>query len=771
MRGEEIRELVCKMTLEEKASMLSGADFWHTEKIERLKIPEIMVSDGPHGLRKQADLADHLGVNESIQAVCFPSGCALASTFNRRLLEEQGRALGEECQAQDVAVLLGPAMNIKRSPLCGRNFEYLSEDPYLSGQLAAAIVHGVQSRQVGCCPKHFAMNNQETHRLCVSAEADERTIREIYLAGFEHVVKEEKPWTMMCSYNRINGTYSAANRWLLDDVLKKEWGFDGFVMSDWAAVDERIEDLLAGLNLEMPGNGGVNDTRVCEAVKNGTLKESVLDQCVEEILKIVFRFHRNRNHDAVFDLEKDHGLSRRIAQESFVLLKNNGALPLSEQEEVVFIGQYAKKPRYQGGGSSHVNSFRVVSAVEAAAGMEHVSFVQGFCDETDRIDVQMEKEAVEAAKHAKAAVIFAGLPDSYECEGYDRKHMRMPESQNHLIAEVAKVQPNTIVLLHNGSPVEMPWLHEAAAVLECYLGGQAVGSAQIDVLYGKVNPSGKLAETFPVKLEDNPSYLNFPGERNRAEYREGIFVGYRYYDTKKQEVLFPFGHGLSYTTFEYQNMALSKTKIRDTDTVTVSVEVTNTGDVAGKEIVQLYIAAEGGSVIRPEKELKGFEKTELKPGETKRVEFLLSKRSFAYWEERLSDWHVESGTYRILIGKSSRDIVLEQSVQIESDVSIPAVYDWNTTLGEIVSNPKLPGFLKVMEARLGSAMPKLYFEEAQGGAAEREAITLEMRNATALDTPLRSIIGFGTGEVSYETMEDLIVELNRWNNGTKAGHS
>ncbi len=765
MTGKEIKELVCKMTLEEKASMLSGADFWHTQKIERLKIPEIMVSDGPHGLRKQADLADHLGVNESIQAVCFPSGCALASTFNRSLLEEQGRALGEECQAQDVAVLLGPAMNIKRSPLCGRNFEYLSEDPYLSGQLAAAIVHGVQSRQIGCCPKHFAMNNQETHRLNVSAEADERTIREIYLAGFEHVVKEEKPWTMMCSYNRINGTYSAANRWLLQDVLRQEWGFDGFVMSDWAAVDERIEDLLAGLNLEMPGNGGVNDKRVCEAVKDGMIEESVLDKCVEEILQIVFRCHRNRNHAAIFDLEKDHELSRRVAQEAFVLLKNNGALPLSEQEDVVFIGQYAKKPRYQGGGSSHVNSFRVTSAVEAAAGMEHVSFVQGFFDEKDLIDVQLEKEAVEAAKRAKAAVIFAGLPDSFECEGYDRTHMRMPHSQNHLISEVAKAQPNTIVLLHNGSPVEMPWINEVAAVLECYLGGQAVGSAQIDLLFGKVNPSGKLAETFPVKLEDNPSYLNFPGERNRAEYREGIFVGYRYYDTKKQDVLFPFGHGLSYTTFEYKNMTLSKTDIRDTDTITVSVDVTNTGRCAGKETVQLYIAAEGGSVIRPMKELKGFEKTYLKPGETKRVEFVLSKRSFAYWEERLSDWHAESGRYRILIGKSSRDIVLEQSVQFQSDISIPAVYDMNTTLGEIVSNPKLCGFLKVMEELLGSDMPKLFFEEEQGGAAEREAITLEMRNATALDTPLRSIIGFGTGAVSYETLEELVVQLNRWSGG------
>lgn len=762
MTKEAIRELIRQMTLEEKASLFSGADYWHTKGIERLGIPQTMVSDGPHGLRKQNEKADHLGVNESIKAVCFPSGCALASSFNRELLKEQGRHLGAECQAQGVSVLLGPAMNIKRSPLCGRNFEYLSEDPYLAGEIAAAIVHGVQSQNVGTSPKHFAMNNQETKRLSVSAEADERTIREIYLAGFERVVKEEKPWTMMCSYNRINGTYSAANEWLLTKVLREEWGFDGYVMSDWGAVDERIADVKAGLNLEMPGNGGINDRRIAEAVKCGTLDESVLDEKIEQLLTIVYRFVENRNPEAVFDMEADHALSCRVAEESMVLLKNSGVLPLSEEEDVVFIGKYAAKPRYQGGGSSHVNSYQVTSALEAAAGMKHITYVQGFDDTEDKIDEKLEKEAIEAAKSAKAAVIFAGLPDSFECEGYDRKHMRMPDSQNHLIAEIAKVQPNTIVLLHNGSPVEMPWLSDVAAVLECYLGGQAVGSAQISILYGKVNPSGKLAETFPVKLEDNPSYLNFPGEKNTVEYKEGVFVGYRYYDTKKMDVLFPFGHGLSYTTFSYENMTIEKEQMADTDTVTVTADITNTGTCAGKEAVQLYVAAEGGSILRPEKELKGFEKIYLEPGETKRVSFTLSKRSFAYWNQKLGDWHVETGNYRILLGKSSRDIVLEKKIRVVSTVKIPVVYDMNTTMGEIISDPDLDGFLKIMEERLGDSMPKLSFEADENqGEAEQEAITLEMRNATALDTPLRSIIEFGSGKIAYETVQGLVEEMNR----------
>lgn len=758
MTAEKIRELVSQMTLEEKAGLLSGADFWHTKGVERLDIPQTMVSDGPHGLRKQAEQGDHLGVNDSIKAVCFPAGCAAASSFNRELLEEQGRRLGSECQAEGVSVLLGPAMNIKRSPLCGRNFEYLSEDPYLAGEMASALVKGVQSKHVGTSPKHFAANNQETRRMSVSAEIDERTLREIYLTGFENMVKQTKPWTMMCSYNRINGTYSAANEWLLTKVLREEWGFDGYVMSDWGAVDERIADVKAGLNLEMPGSGGVNDKRMIEAVRNGELDEAVVDKNVEEILNIVFRFTENRDTSAVFDYEGDHEMARKVEEESMILLKNEGVLPLADTDEVVFIGQYAKKPRYQGGGSSHVNSFKVTSAVEAASDMANVSFVQGFDDAEDKMDEAMVKEAVEAAKKAKAAVLFAGLPDSFESEGYDRSHMRMPESQNYLISEVAKVQPNTVVVLHNGSPVEMPWIDDVAAVLECYLGGQAVGAAQVNVLFGKVNPSGRLAETFPVQLEDNPSYLNFPGETDIVEYREGIFIGYRYYDKKNQKVLFPFGHGLSYTTFTYTNLTVDKERMKDTDILNVTVDVTNTGTRAGKEVVQLYVANCNGAAIRPEKELRDFTKVELQPGERKTVHFTLAKRAFAYWNTTLSDWHAQSGEYKLLIGKSSRAIVLEKAVTIESTQKLPKVYTFHSTMGDVMGDPELTGLFDSLKENLSGLMPDSDKEEENETA--REAISPEMQMAMMRDMPLRSIMSFSGGKITHEMLEQIVSQMN-----------
>lgn len=766
MTIEKIKELIGKMTLEEKAGMLSGADFWHTKGIERLGIPKTMVSDGPHGLRKQDQKGDHLGVNDSIKAVCFPAGCSTASSFDPALLEEQGRHLGTECQAEGVSVLLGPAMNIKRSPLCGRNFEYLSEDPYLASELASALIKGVQSRHVGTSPKHFAMNNQETRRMSVSAEAEERTMREIYLAAFESMVKEAKPWTMMCSYNRINGTYSAGNKWLLDDVLRKEWGFDGYVMSDWGAVNEKIAGVKAGLNLEMPGNCGINDVKIVEAVKAGTLDESILDESVAQLLGIVFRYEENKDETAAFDYEGDHAMARKVSEESMILLKNEGVLPLSETEDVVFIGKYAKQPRYQGGGSSHVNSFKVVSAAQAAEDMEHVSVVQGYDDKEDKIDETMEKEAVEAAKKAKAAVIFAGLPDSFESEGYDRLHMRMPDSQNHLISEVAKVQPNTIVVLHNGSPVEMPWLDKVKAVLECYLGGQAVGEAQVNVLFGKVNPSGKLAETFPLQLEDNPSHLNFPGEGDKVEYKEGIFVGYRYYDKKKMKVLFPFGHGLSYTTFAYSNLNVSSDAIKDTEKVTVTVDITNTGSCAGKEVVQLYVEDQGRKVIRPVKELKGFKKVGLQPDETKTVSFTLDKRAFAYWNTELGGWHVQTGAFTIMIGSSSRDIALVKTMTVESTETLPHIYTINSTLGDIMGDPKLADFLENLKKQLGGGMPGFGAEQEEQSDTASEAITPEMAAAMMRDMPVRALVSFGGGKVTQQMLEEMVDEMNRIKSGT-----
>lgn len=755
MTAEKIKELVSKMTLEEKAAMCSGADFWHTEAVERLGIPASMVSDGPHGLRKQDDKADHLGVNESIKAVCFPAGCGTAASFNRELLKEMGEALGNECQAEGVSVILGPAVNIKRSPLCGRNFEYYSEDPCLATEIAGALIHGVQSKNVGTSIKHFLANNQETRRLSSDSRVDERTLHEIYLAAFEGAVTREKPWTVMCSYNRINGTYAAENHKYLTEVLRDQWKFDGYVMSDWGAVNNRVADLKAGLDLEMPASGGTNDELIVRAVQSGALEESVVDTAVERILNIVFRYEEHRDKTAVFDRDKDHELARKVAQETIVLLKNEGVLPLEEKKQIAFIGKYVKKPRYQGGGSSHINSHKVTAAWDVIKDMPNVSYAQGFVDDKDQTDEALLEEAVQTAAKADVAVIFAGLPDSFESEGYDRTHMRMPDCQNELIAKVAAVQPNTVVVLHNGSPVEMPWADQVKGIVEAYLGGQAVGGAVCDILFGKVNPSGRLPETFPKKLEDNPSYLSYIGEGDMVEYREGIFVGYRYYDKKKMDVLFPFGYGLSYTTFDYSNLRVDKKKFKDTDTVTVTVDVTNTGKMAGKEVVQLYVADKESTVIRPEKELRDFAKVELMPGETKTVSFTLGKRAFAYYNTTIHDWHVETGEFAIQIGRSSRDIVLQETVTVESTVKIPFVYTTDTTLGDVMKNPKAYEIVK-------SLFEKSLFDTdsaEERSEAASEAISDDMNEAMLIYTPLRGPVSFG-GEVSMEDIQKLVDKMN-----------
>lgn len=755
MTAEKIKELVSKMTLEEKAAMCSGADFWHTEAVERLGIPASMVSDGPHGLRKQDDKADHLGVNESIKAVCFPAGCGTAASFNRELLKEMGETIGNECQAEGVSVILGPAVNIKRSPLCGRNFEYYSEDPCLATEIAGALIHGVQSKNVGTSIKHFLANNQETRRLSSDSRVDERTLHEIYLAAFEGAVTREKPWTVMCSYNRINGTYAAENHKYLTEVLRDQWKFDGYVMSDWGAVNNRVADLKAGLDLEMPASGGTNDELIVRAVQSGALEESVVDTAVERILNIVFRYEEHRDKTAVFDRDKDHELARKVAQETIVLLKNEGVLPLEEKKQIAFIGKYVKKPRYQGGGSSHINSHKVTAAWDVIKDMPNISYAQGFVDDKDQTDEALLEEAVQTAAKADVAVIFAGLPDSFESEGYDRTHMRMPDCQNELIAKVAAVQPNTIVVLHNGSPVEMPWADQVKGIVEAYLGGQAVGGAVCDILFGKVNPSGRLPETFPKKLEDNPSYLSYIGEGDMVEYREGIFVGYRYYDKKKMDVLFPFGYGLSYTAFDYSNLRVDKKKFKDTDTVTVTVDVTNTGKMAGKEVVQLYVADKESAVIRPEKELRDFAKVELMPGETKTVSFTLGKRAFAYYNTTIHDWHVETGEFAIQIGRSSRDIVLQETVTVESTVKIPFVYTTDTTLGDVMKNPKAYEIVK-------SLFEKSMFDTdsaEERGEASSEAISDDMNEAMLIYTPLRGPVSFG-GEVSMEDIQKLVDQMN-----------
>lgn len=755
MTREKLQELIGKMTLEEKASLCSGADFWHTESVERLGIPAMMVSDGPHGLRKQDQEADHLGVNDSIKAVCFPAGCGTAASFNRELITGMGEVLGEECQAEGVGVILGPAVNIKRSPLCGRNFEYYSEDPMVASEMAGALIKGVQSKNVGTSIKHFLANNQETRRMSSSSEVDERTLREIYLAAFEGAVSSQKPWTVMCSYNKINGTYAAEHKEALTDILRGEWGFDGFVVSDWGAVNNRVPDLEAGLDLEMPASGGINDKQIVDAVKEGRLEESVLDRAVERILNIVYRFEENRNDSAVFDRDKDHEYAKKVAEETIVLLKNeDGLLPLPEKEEIAFIGKYARQPRFQGGGSSHINSHKVTGAWDVVKDWGNITFAEGYGDQEDVTDEALIAEAVEKAGKAKAAVIFAGLPDAFESEGFDRSHMGMPNCQNELINRVAAVQPNTIVVLHNGSPVEMPWADQVKGIVEAYLSGQAVGAAVVDILFGKVNPSAKLPETFPYKLEDNPSYLYYLGEGDKVEYREGVFVGYRYYDTKKMDVRFPFGYGLSYTTFAYSNLKLSAAQIKDTDTLTVSVDVTNTGSMAGKEVVQLYVSDVESTVIRPVKELKGFDKVDLQPGETKTVTFTLGKRAFAYWNTQIHDWHVESGEFRILVGKSSRDIQLEETVTVESTVKLPVHFTLDSTFGDLMQDKKAR---EILEPMMKLDMVGGQEEDSDVAAS---AISSEMMEAMMKYMPLRGVLSFSSGKVSLEQLQGLLDQLN-----------
>lgn len=771
----DVKKLVNELTLEEKASLCSGADFWHTEAIDRLNIPAAMVSDGPHGIRKQESLADHMGVAESIKAIGFPTASAMACSFDRDLLHKVGDALGEECVAEDLAVLLGPGINMKRSPICGRNFEYYSEDPVVAGELGAAFVNGVQEHGVGTSLKHFAANNQEWRRMSISAEIDERTLREIYLAAFETVVKKAQPWTIMCSYNRINGVYSCENDWLLNKVLRDEWGFEGLVMTDWGAMDERVPSLKAGLDLEMPDCHGETDKLIVKAVQSGELEESVLDTAVERILTMVDKYLTARKDidpasmvhplpssvERGYDVAAHHALARTTAEQSAVLLKNEDILPLQKDKKIAFIGEFAKVPRIQGGGSSHINNTWIESALDAAG--DSVSYAQGFHIDEETTDETLLQEAITLAKESDVAVIFAGLPDSFESEGFDRTHLNMPANQNELIARISEVQPNVVVVLHSGSPIAMPWLDKVAGVLQMYLAGQASGGAAVNLLFGDATPCGKLAETFPLHLEDNPSYLNFPGNREKVCYQEGVFIGYRYYDKKKMDVLFPFGYGLSYTDFTYSNMkvtvngknAADVDVIKETDEIIVSADITNTGNCDGAEIVQLYIKNPVVYEIRPEKELRDFAKVFLKAGETKTVTFTLNARAFSYYETRIHDWYAESGDYEILLASSSRDIRLQDTVSITGSKKIPFVADYVTTCEDVE-----------LFAKDGSALDEMLrgsgFAEAtdHDGDDSMGSGTADMMKAMFTGTPLHSILSFSSEELTYEDIQNTIRKLN-----------
>lgn len=751
MDKAKIKEILGTLTLEEKASLCSGADFWHTQKIKGKDIPVIMMSDGPHGLRKMYESS--VNPNESIKAVCFPAACALACSFDRELVQDMGKALGNECQSEGVAVLLGPGANIKRSPLCGRNFEYFSEDPYLASQMAASHIKGVQSMGVGSSLKHFAANNQESRRLSVSAEIDERAFREIYLSAFEYAVKEARPQTVMCSYNKIWGEYSSQNKRLLTDILRDEWGFEGLVVSDWGAVDDRVKGVKAGLDLEMPASMGKNDKRIVDAVKNGELDEADLDKVAERVLSLIYTGDENRQYAARWDKDKDRALARRIAADCFVLLKNEKKiLPLDTKKKIAFIGEFADKPRFQGGGSSHINVEQTASALEYSKEYAEVGYAQGYITNEDRTDEVLLAEAVGLAEESDTVVIFAGLPDAFESEGYDRQHMRMPQCQLELIDKVCEVNKNVVVVLHNGSPIELPFADKVKGILECYLAGEMVGAAQCDVLFGRVNPSGKLAETFPIKLSDNPSYLNFPGEGDTVQYKEGIFVGYRYYEKKDMQVRFPFGHGLSYTEFEYSDISLSADEINEKDILTVTVTVKNTGKRDGKEAVELYVRDTHSSVVRPEKELKGFEKVTLKAGESKRVAFKLDKRAFAYYNTSINDWYVEYGEFEILIGSSSADIRQKASVYVETDNVIPMHFTLDSLGGEVMS---FPGGRRIFGEVL--KLVNMGFDAAQADENAQMAA-----QAMFNDMPLHAMVSFVNDErITRELIENMVIDLNK----------
>ena len=759
MDKEKIRKIISEMTLEEKAGLCSGADTWRLKAVERLGIPSVMVSDGPHGLRRQEGRTDHLGLNESIKAVCFPAACALASSFDAGLAQKIGDKLGEECRAENVSVLLGPAVNIKRSPLCGRNFEYFSEDPFLAGKMAAAQIRGIQKWDVGTSLKHFAANNQEHCRMTCSSNLSERTLREIYLTAFEIAVKEAKPWSIMCSYNKVNGVFASENKKLLTDILRDEWEFDGFVVSDWGAVNERVDGLEAGLDLEMPSSEGIQDARIVSAVRGGRIPESVLDTAVERILDKVFEYVEHEHPEAVFDREEHHGAAAEAEKECAVLLKNSGVLPLSRKQKIAYIGEFAEIPRYQGGGSSHINPWRVNGALAATEGKNKVIYVKGFPHDSDCASEEEIEAAVEAAGQADVAVIFAGLPDSYESEGYDRTHLRLPDCQNRLIERICRVQDNVVIVLHNGSPVELPWADKVSAILEMYLGGEGVGEAADALLYGEANPSGRLPETFPMCLEHTPAFLNFPGDGENVDYREEVFVGYRYYETKKLPVRYPFGHGLSYTEFEYTDMRLSAKSISPGQKLTVQVDVKNTGKRSGSEAVQVYISDRTGTPGRPIKELKGFEKVSLAPGETKTVEIILDERAFQWYHEGMGKWYAKAGSYAVCAAHSSADVRLVAEVDYESGCVPPLKADKNTTIMQLLEHPATKAATAQMLSSFKSQIP-----QSRDGS-EANAISSMMMREMVLNAPLRALVNFKL--IDGTAMERLIVQFNTLLSGGK----
>ncbi len=724
-------ELLRALSLEEKASLVAGADFWHTQAIPHLGIPAILLADGPHGLRVNKGDSEAAGLNESHPATCFPTACSLAASFDRDLLREVGEALGEEAIEQNVSVVLGPGVNIKRHPLGGRNFEYFSEDPYLAGELAAAMINGTQSKGVGTSLKHFACNNQERARMLNDSIVDERSLREIYLQAFEIAVKKAQPWTVMTSYNKLNGTYASESPYLFTQVLRDEWGFKGLAETDWGATNDRVKAVAAGIDLEMPYSGPKNAQGIVAAVQAGELAEEALDACVKRVLHLLQKAVENPKGQPG-DAAAHDALARKAAAQSAVLLKNNGVLPLSTAETWAVIGRFAEEPRYQGSGSSRVNPKKLTSVLdalrEAAIPFE---YAPGYHLDDAADSSAYLNAALQLAQEHENVLLFVGQPDAYEAEGYDRHGIMLPEVQEELIRQLTQVNPRAVVVLMAGGVLRMPWLEAAGAVLLLGLGGQAVGAAAVDLLSGKVNPSGKLAETFPFAVEDVPAAANF-GDRWQTQYRESLFIGYRYVDAAGIKVRFPFGYGLSYTSFEYSDLQMEELDLYSDPRIELSLKVTNTGAVSGQEIVQVYVLSPQSTVFKAPKALRGFAKVFLEAGESKELRFTLGFRDFAYWDSGLTDWNLEPGSYQILVGASSQEIRLS-------------------------ANLELPGKAASMEADLREAAPE-YYSVGPGWQPSEAGFRALYGKEIPEDTPQRGTIGMNTtlGDIEHTLIGKLI---------------
>lgn len=773
------QDIIEKMTLEEKAAFLSGKGEWDTRDIPRLSIPSIFCSDGPHGIRKQAGAGDHLGLNESLPATCFPTAATIANSWDVELGKEIGEALGKEALTQDVQVLLGPGLNIKRSPLCGRNFEYFSEDPYLAGKMAASYIQGIQSQGVYACPKHFAVNSQELRRMAMNAVLDERTLREIYLTGFEIAVKEGSAKAIMSSYNQVNGIYANENQYLLQDILRKEWGFDGIVITDWGGSNNHIEGVKAGPNLEMPAPGLDSARQILSAIKEGNLKTEELDSCVDELLDAVLAV--SKNHKTVgkgFDETKHHQLARKAAVESAVLLKNaDHILPLQAGCKVAVIGDFAVEPRYQGAGSSMVKPTSLETIEQAITDYDlQVAGISRGYRRTGEADEVLKKEALDIAAGADVVLYCFGLDELSESEGLDRSHMRIPQNQIELLQAIAQANENIVGVLSAGASVEMPWQINLKAILHGYLSGQAGASAMLDILTGKVNPSGRLAESYPIRYEDTPAFRHFPSTERNAEYRESIYVGYRYYDTTKVRVQYPFGFGLSYTEFTYSEL---KADMRG-----ATLTVTNSGNVDGAEVVQLYVGLPNAIVFRPEKELKGFAKVFLKAGESQRVHIPFDDKTFRYWNIKTGRWEVEMGIYRIMVGASVSDIRLAAELEVEGTTAeypyhpalLPYYYtgivqqisdpEFETLLGHPIPSGKWTG-----ELTANDAICQMYY--AKSGLARfiynrltsmkkksEEKGKPDLNILFIYNMPFRALAKMTAGAVSMDMVDGIVEVVN-----------